>query len=153
MQTKSQKALKILSIIVIVIAILGTIAGVAAIFFGGTFMWTGVEVSEMGGIEDLSGEDAELLAGGAFIALMLGIVMVISGIVDIIVGILGLGVAKNGRRIKLYIGLCIFGLVMCAIGIISTIAEGMFSISSLISPIVMGLALHFALDIKKSMEA
>ena len=77
--------------------------------------------------------------------------MVVSGIIDLILGILGLGVAKDGRRVNLYIRLCILGLVICAISVISSIAEGTFAASSLISLIVYGLAMHFAKDIKKTL--
>lgn len=148
MQTSSQKALKVISIVVIVLAVLGTVLGCVSLFTGGVTMAASGEALSQ---QTAPVEEAELAAGFGLIVFMAGAVLVLGGIIDIVVGILGLGVAKDGRRINLYIGLCIAGLVLGIIGIVSSIFEDIFLITDLLSPITIGAALYLAFNIKKSL--
>lgn len=88
--TGSQKVIKVVSILVIIVAILSILLGLASCVggFAGVAASSGVSESEQ-----------ETLALGAGVLFFLGGGAIISGVIDLIVGILGLRGAKDPKRI------------------------------------------------------
>lgn len=134
----SQKALKIISIILIVWAIL-TIAGGAFFCVGGALPGASDQTVSV------EGQSLNL----ATTAMVMGIAMAIGGVIDLIIGILGMRGAKNPAKIGVFFVLCIIGAVLSLIGLGMTIAQGTFNWSSLISLVVIIVCLVLSYNIKK----
>lgn len=140
-QSSAQKSLKILSIILIVLSALAIL--------GGLFLLVGGSVMGSSTIDTASDEDA--LAIG--FALAGGIMLLVAGLIDLVVGIFGLRGAKNPQKIGVFFVLAIIGVVFAAFGLISTLMSGSFDVSSIVSGLIglafPALGLYFASQIKK----
>ncbi|MEF9841855.1 MAG: hypothetical protein RR773_04740 [Raoultibacter sp.] len=140
-RSSAQKWLRILSIILIVFSILSILAGLL-LFAGGSVVGASI-------IDTASDEDA--MAVG--LTLAGGIILLVSGIVDLIIGLFGLRGAKNPKKIGVFFVLAIIGVVVAALGLISTLTSGPLDAASIISGLISlalpGLGLYFASQIKK----
>ncbi|MEG2531241.1 MAG: hypothetical protein RR822_06375 [Raoultibacter sp.] len=140
-RSSAQKWLRILSIILIVFSILSILAGLL-LFAGGSVVGASI-------IDTASDEDA--MAVG--LTLAGGLILLVSGIVDLIIGLFGLRGAKNPKKIGVFFVLAIIGVVVAALGLISTLTSGPLDAASIISGLISlalpGLGLYFASQIKK----
>lgn len=124
----SQKALKIISILVIVFAVL-------AILLGAVFFAAMTDPSFTSTTTDIEGT---MWTGGEMAAVVGGF-LVIAGVVDLIVGILGLRGAKNPAKIGAFYVIAWIGLVINAIELILTfvsMAQGTADASTLTSSFI-----------------
>lgn len=80
--TGSQKALKVISVIVIILAVLCVLAGVALLIPNIAY----VEAD----FPNVEGADRATVAAGAALMLVFSGILIVSGVIDLIVGILGL---------------------------------------------------------------
>lgn len=143
----SQKALLVISIINIVFAAIALLGGLA-IMFGGALV---------GAVD--STEAAEVLAGSGVTQSELGIlagvgglVIIFSGIIELILGILGVRAANDNQKIMPVWVLAIIELILSIVSLISIIAGGSFSaqgLSSIFSLILAGLIMWIANNIKR----
>lgn len=97
----ARKALKVISIIMIVMAVLNAAAGLMAVF-GASFVV---------GQEFASIDDIRVDVGAALQAV--GVMAVVSGVVSVLVGILGVRGANNPAKIGPFKVLACIGLVLC----------------------------------------
>lgn len=134
----SQKALKVISIILIVWAIV-------VILLGG-FMAAGSAVPGMSAQSiDVGGSTMDM----ATAALAFGIGTVVGGVVNLIIGLLGLRGAKNPHKIGLFFALCVIGLVLGIVGIVMNIMQGAFQWTSLVSLAIIAACTLLAAKIRK----
>ena len=142
--TGSQKAIKIVSIIVIVISILSILAGLASCVGG----FAGVAASE-----GASQSDQEMLALGAGLLFVLGGTAIIGGLVDLVVGLLGLRGAKNPDKIMPFFVIAIIGLVFAILNLIGCFTSGQLDVSTIVSTVVqlvlMALCVYLANNVRK----
>ncbi|MEG1623869.1 MAG: hypothetical protein RR300_03300 [Raoultibacter sp.] len=100
-------------------------------------------------IDTASDEDAFVIG----LTLAGGIMLLVNGLVDLVVGIFGLRGAKNPKKIGVFFVLAIIGVVFAAFGLISTLMSGSFDagsiVSGLLSLVFPALGLYFASKIKK----
>ena len=141
----SQKALLVLSIIQIVLAAFMLILGLLAMAGGamvGSDPQTSAELASEIGIA--SGE----VGGTAAIA---GLILIVSGAVELIVGILGVRAANNNQKIMPVWVLAIISLVLNIISAISTFTSGGGeNVTSTIASVIMSaLILWIANNVKK----
>ena len=141
--TKSQKIIKVISLILIVFSILAIIAGLVTLLGG---------VAVIGEGASASAASQTLYATSAGLLFVLGIGSLISGIIDLIIGILGLRGAKDPSKIGPFFVISIIGLILSAISFIGTVMSG-GDVSAIVSGLV-SLALligcvYFANDIRK----
>lgn len=80
--------------------------------------------------------DQEYYALSAGLLFILAVISIISGVIDLIIGILGVRGANNPEKIGPFFVIAIIGLVLCALGIIFTLASGVTDISTLSSSLV-----------------
>ena len=113
----SQKALKVLSIIMIVLSILGVLMSLGVIA-GGALFGAASTMSDATADESAMMVTGGLLLGGA------GIVLLVSYVIDLIIGILGLRGANNPAKIGAFYVLTIIGIVVNAIICVLAIAGG-----------------------------
>lgn len=134
----SQKALKIISIILVVWSIL-----VIAL---GAFLAAGSAVPGMSAETiDMGGEVTDM----ATAALAFGIGTAIGGVINLVIGLLGLRGAKNPHKIGLFFVLCIVGLVLGVVGIVMDFMQGSFQWTSLVSVVIVAVCTYLAHSIKK----
>lgn len=134
----SQKALKVISIILIVWAIV-------VILLGG-FMAAGSAAPGMSAQSiDMGGSTMDM----ATAALAFGIGTVVGGVVNLIIGLLGLRGAKNPHKIGLFFALCVIGLVLGIVGIVMNIMQGAFQWTSLVSVVIVAACTLLAAKIRK----
>lgn len=142
--TGSQKAIKIVSVIVIVISILSILAGLASCVGG----FAGVAASE-----GASQSDQEMLALGAGLLFVLGGTAIIGGLVDLVVGLLGLRGAKNPDKIMPFFVIAIIGLVFAILNLIGCFTYGQLDVSTIVSTVVqlvlMALCVYLANNVRK----
>lgn len=134
----SQKTLKIISIILIVWAII--------VILLGAFMAAGSAVPGM------SAESIDMGSGPMSMssaALAFGVGTIIGGVINLIIGLLGLRGAKNPHKIGLFFVLCIIGLVLGIVGIVMNIMQGAFQRTSLVSIVIIAVCTFLAHSIKK----
>lgn len=134
----SQKALKIISIILIVWSIL--------VILLGAFLAAGSAVPGMSAESINIGGDSMAMSTAA---LGLGIGVIIGGVVDLIIGFLGLRGAKDSHKIGVFFVVCIIGLVLGVIGLVSNIMSGAFQWSNLVSVLIVAVCTYLAQSIKK----
>lgn len=127
-KSSSQKALKVISIILIVFAAFSILGGLFAAFGGGA----------LGSAAIAAGDDKATAVGG--IALLGGTMLLISGIIDLGIGLFGLRGANNPKKIGVFFVLSIIGFVFAALGFVSTLMGGLFDIATLVSNVI-GIAL------------
>ena len=132
----SQKALKVISIITIVYAVVLLVLGI--------FMAAGGSL--------LSGETIDVdgtAASASIVAAVLGVTLVIGGVVDLVIGLLGLRGAKNPRKVGPFFVLCISGLVLGLVGLGMSLAQGTFDLWSLVSVVIVAVCLYLSAQVKK----
>lgn len=134
MKTSSQMALKVLSIIGIVvgaiIAVLGIVLTVGA---------NGFAVSQASS----SG------ASVAVLGTIGGVVLIVAGAFDIVVGAFGVRGANDPSKIGVFWVLCIIGIVLNALGLIMEATGSGISASSLIGTLFVVVLFILANNIKK----
>lgn len=134
----SQKTLKIISIILIVWEIL--------VILLGAFLAAGSAVPGMSAESiDMGGSTMDMSSA----ALAFGIGIIIGGVINLIIGLLGLRGAKNPHKIGLFFVLCIIGLVLGIVGIVMNIMQGAFQWTSLVSVVIVAVCTLLAHSIKK----
>lgn len=145
-----RKALKIVSIIEIVLAVLALLAALASM----GVIALGPEVTS----ETVSADGVTLTVGQTFATF--GAVALISGLIDLVVGILGVRGANNPEKIGAYYVLAIialvFDLVEFVLSVVSLIqgtesVEGF--ISALIAAAITGIFVFVARKIKEEAAA
>ena len=121
----SQKVLLVLSILKIIVAVL-------AILFGAFTFYTmgSASMADLSSVAAESGADAE---GVLAVGLMVGGLMLAGGLVDIILGILGIRAANDNQKIMPVWWLALIALVLGIIGIFMSLAQGTITSSSLAS--------------------
>lgn len=125
--TGSQKVIKVVSILVIIVAILSILLGLASCVggFAGVAASSGVSESEQ-----------ETLALGAGVLFFLGGGAIISGVIDLIVGILGLRGAKDPKRIGGFFAIAVIGFIIAAINLAITLFSAQqLDFATLLAPI------------------
>lgn len=134
----SQKALKIISIILVIWSII-------VILLGG-FLAAGSAVPGMSAESiDMGGSTMDMASA----ALGFGIGILIGGVINLIIGLLGLRGAKNPHKIGLFFVLCIIGLVLGVVGIVMNVMQGAFQWTSLVSLVIVAVCTYLAHAIKK----
>lgn len=143
----SQVALKIISILVIILAIISVISGVVAFAYVASNDPTTTEVATT--VKNVSFTYGE---GAAAI----GIFGIIGGIVDFIVGCLGLRGAKDPSKIGPFWVIALIGLVFEVVELILSLismAQGNIPVDSLgfalVSPCIVAVCFFLANNIKK----
>ncbi|MEG2212250.1 MAG: hypothetical protein RRX88_07190 [Raoultibacter sp.] len=140
-RSSAQKWLRILSIILIVLSIFSIL--------GGLFMLIGGSAVGASIIDTASNEEAMVVG----LTLAGGIILLVSGIVDLVISIFGLRGAKNPKKIGAFFVLAIIGVVVAALGLISTLTSGSLDAVSIVGGLISLafplLGLYFASQIKK----
>ena len=119
----SQKALLVLSILKIVVAVLGILFGALTFYTMGSAGVSGVSSAAAE-----AGVEAEEFLG---IGLAIGFVLLVGGLIDIILGILGVRAANDNQKIMPVWWLALIALVFGVIGIVINIVQGNVSSSQL----------------------
>ena len=141
--TGSQKAIKVLSILLIIISVLAILIGLVTMAGGMAVVGAGSQVAEA---------DQEFYATGAGLLLFLGVGSLISGVIDLIIGIFGVRGAKDPHKIKPFFVISIIGLVLALLSLMVSISSGA-EISSIVSNVVtvviLGCCVYFSNNIRK----
>lgn len=130
----SQKAVKIISIIMIIAGVIVGIMGLGIVLTGGAGL----------ALTDDTTTSAEVLGGG------IGIVL--TAIVNIIIGCCGLRGAKDASKIKPFYIFCIIGLVVSLAGVVVGFVQGqgMTAISSnIVSLLLIIICVLLANNVRK----
>ncbi len=114
--TGSQKALKVISIIVIILAVLCIIAGALLLIPNLAYVEAG--------FPNVEGADQLTVAAGTAFVLLIGTFILVSGVIDLIVGILGLRGAKDPKKIGGFFAIAVIGLILAAINLAITLFSG-----------------------------
>lgn len=134
----SQKALKVISIILVVWAIV--------VILLGAFMAAGSAVPGMSAQSiDMNGGTMDLASA----ALAFGVGTVVGGVVNLIIGFLGLRGAKNPHKIGLFFALCVIGLVLGVVSVVMSVMQGAFQWTSLVSLAIIAVCTFLAAKIRK----
>lgn len=136
--TGSQRTLKIVSIVLIIWAIVEVLLGV--------FLAAGSAVPGMS-TESIDVNGSMMAMSTA--ALGIGIGVIVAGVINLIIGLLGLRGAKNPAKIGVFFVLCIIGLVLSIIGIVMSVMQGSFQWSNLVSLLIVAVCTYLASQIKK----
>ena len=134
MKTSSQTALKVLSIIGIVVGAIIAVSGIVL-----TVGANGFAVSQASS----SG------AGVAVLGTIGGVVLIVAGAFDIVVGAFGVRGANDPSKIGVLWVLCIIGIVFNALGLIMEATSSGVSASSLIGTLFVVVLFILANNIKK----
>ena len=120
--TGSQKVIKVVSILVIIVAILSILLGLASCVggFAGVAASSGVSESEQ---ETLA---LVFLGGGA----------IISGVIDLIVGMLGVRGANNPEKIMPFFVISIIAVVFAVFNLIGCFTTGQMDATTIASAVV-----------------
>ena len=143
----SQKVLLVLSIIGIIGAVLVLISGLMTMLGGALFgaMSSSEAAAALSGTDLTQGQAGVLFGlGGLFVVLL--------GVVELILGILGVRAANDNQKIMPVWILAIIEVVLCVISLILTITGGSFSTegaSAIISLIIAALIMWIANNIKR----
>ena len=143
----SQKVLLVLSIINIIVAVLALLSGLL-VMLGGAAVGT-IPASDAAAA--LEGTGVTQGEAGALVGIA-GFVIVFSGVIELVVGILGVRAANDNQKIMPVWVLAIVQLVLYAISLISIIAGGSFGtqgVSAIVSLVVAFLIVWLANNIKK----
>ena len=132
----SQKALKVVSLLLIVYAVVMTAFGIFRVA-GGSFL--AGETIDVNGTAEAANVMAAALGGGT----------IVGGIVDLVIGLLGLRGAKNPRKVGPFFVLCIIGLVLGLVGLGMSLAQGTFDLWSLVSVVIVAVCLYLSAQVKK----
>lgn len=136
----ARKALKVMSILTIVMAIIQIVTA-ALIVFGSSFM-VGTQEAELNG----STVDVGVALMGV------GVMALVSSVVSLVVGILGVRGANDPSKIGPYKVIAIIGLALCVIQAAASLFTGQiasFGISGLLSLVFMAVLVFLAFKIEK----
>ena len=119
----TQKTLRILCIITVIMAILCIIVGVLSMGAGGLI---GIASTTNEGASELAAQGYDSSTGVAAGVLVgaLGVGIIISGIIDLIIGLLGMRGAKDPSKIGPFWVFCIIGIVLNALSVIGCFMQG-----------------------------
>ena len=136
--SSTQKTLRVICIIIIVFAVIGILAGLAVMGLGGLI--GGVSATDPSAlstsIDGLTAEETAALGVGAGVFTgVIGFIVVISALIDLLIGILGLRGAKDPAKIGPFSVFCIIGIVLNALSLIAGVAQGSDA-STIISSII-----------------
>ena len=147
----AQKTLKVLAIITIVFAVIAIIAGLMGLM-GGGILGAASGTSEVQNAltsEGYSASDGSYLA---IVVVFAGFVALIEGVIDLIVGILGLRGANDPSKIGPFRIICIVGIVLAIINLllaaITTNPDASTIISAIISLVLIIWCFYLANKIK-----
>ena len=132
----SQKALKVVSVLLIIYAVVMMAFGIFLVA-GGSFL--AGETIDVNGTAEAANVMAAALGGGT----------IVGGIVDLVIGLLGLRGAKNPRKVGPFFVLCIIGLVLGLVGLGMSLAQGTFDLWSLVSVVIVAVCLYLSAQVKK----
>lgn len=143
--------LKVVSIILIVFAALAVVGGILMIAGGGIIAGSGASGTYTINGTTYSGTEAAV--GGGLIIGALGGVMMVSGIIDLIIGIVGVKASnENGQHTAAFV-LGIIGVIVAAAGLIMGIANNSSSIfSGLVGLVLPILYLVGVMQTRKQFE-
>lgn len=140
-----RKFLKVISVIEIILAVLTLLIALASM----GVIALGPELTD----QTLNAGDVTITVGQTFA--FLGIIALVSGIIDLIVGILGVRGANNPSKIGAYLvlagiafGFDLVELVLAIVSLVQGTADASTLISSLISAAVSGALVYVASKIK-----
>ena len=141
MQQQGSTLLKVVSIILIVFGALGIVAGISGLVGGGVVAGSGIADQATGTTlsinnGELSGSDADVAALGITALVLVGVIALISGALDLIIGIVGLKASKENAKHTAAFVLGIIGVVFAVISLIATISAGGDMTTSLASGVV-----------------
>lgn len=134
--SNSQKYINIISILNIIGGVIFIVLGIVG------FVGKGA-VPEAALVEQAGTADAPA-AVNVFILVMIG-----SGVLSLITGILGVRAAKDATKVKPVLILSAISLVIVVIGLIGSIISGSFSASGLLELVAPGLMFWCANNVKK----
>lgn len=134
----SQKALKVVSIIVIIYAILMILLG-AFLCFGASLPGIAGQAIDVDG----SALDA------AAVSVILGVGSLVSGVVYLIIGLLGKRGAKNPQKIGPFFVLSVIGVILSIASAVLGIMQGSFPLSQFVGLLIVILCAVLAFNIKK----
>lgn len=133
----SQKIVRVLGIIGIIVGALAMVGGFGMLGLGGV------------GIAGAPTTPDDNLAMGIGVVFFLGIVMLVSGIVDILEGVFALRAAKDASKAMPLWIFAIIGLVLSVLALITGITNGSGSLlSDLVSVVLNGGFFYLANNIK-----
>ena len=132
----SQKALKVVSVLLIIYAVVMTAFGIFLVADGSFLAGETIDVN---GTAEAANVMAAALGGGT----------IVGGIVDLVIGLLGLRGAKNPRKVGPFFVLCIIGLVLGLVGLGMSLAQGTFDLWSLVSVVIVAVCLYLSAQVKK----
>ena len=132
----SQKALKVVSVLLIIYAVAMAAFGVFMVAGGSFLVGETVDV-------DGTAQAANVMAAA------LGAGTIAGGVIDLIIGLLGLRGAKNPRKVGPFFVLCIIGLVLGLVGLGMSLAQGTFDLWSLVSLVIIAVCLYLSAQVKK----
>lgn len=141
----SQKILKVFGIIDIVIGILGILVGILAV--------VGAGMIGASGVGDVAVQNATVDASAAgALALVAGIVLIVSAIITLLQGIFSVRAAKDSSKIMPAYVFAIIGLVSSVISVISSISSSGSSglLSGIIGLLISCLVFVAANTIRKN---
>ena len=132
--TSAQKTLRVISIIIVVFAVIGIILGLLGMAGGGILgaASSTTEVSNELAKEGYTSSDG---AAAGILVMVGGLVVIISAVIDLIVGILGMRGAKDPSKIGAFFVICIIGIVLAVLSLISAIGGGSDA-SSILSNVI-----------------
>ena len=134
----AQTALKVISIIMIILAVISIIGGLG-------FAGLGLSSVAVLGAEEMTDE----MYLGAGLVSVLGAIVIVQGVVDLIIAILGLRGANNPSKIGAFLVICYIGLILYIISLVAGLVMGSFSMSTLASLVLVIVCLLLARSIKK----
>ena len=135
---KSQKIVKVLGILDIIAAVLCVLGAVAFFGLGGAALDT-----------EEAATNADLQQGVA-IFFALGIIMLVSGVADLLEGIFALRTAKDASKVKPLWVLSIIGVVLGVMALVTSIVKGTGNVGSdVISLAISCCMFYLANNIKK----
>lgn len=134
MKTSSQTALKVLSIIGIVVGAIIAVSGIVLTVGANGFAMS--QASSSG-------------AGIAVLGTIGGVVLIVAGVFNVVVGVFGVRGANDPSKIGVFWVLCIIGIVLNALGLIMEATGSGISASSLIGTLFVVALFILANNIKK----
>lgn len=145
--------LKVVSIIMIVFAGLAIIAGILFLAGGGIAATSGATTTGTLDINGTTYTGAEAAIGSGIIVGMLGGLMLFSGIIDLVIGIVGVKASgENGKHTAAFV-LGIIGVICAAISLIFGVANGANTIASgLVGLVLPVLYLVGVMQTRKQLE-
>ena len=126
----SRTALKVISILILVFAVLMLIFSIV--------MFVGAAVINTSSLE-----------GWAILAIVGAFILLVTGLIYLLIGILGIRGANNPKKIGPFFVFCIIGVILSLASLILSIVQNAFSATSLIGLIIVAVCLALAINIRK----